>query len=232
MDTAGQRVPAVKWNLLTLLRLATVVIILKVTAEIVAGYVDYLPPDFNSEFLRGRKAYFFGSYQWAFYPHLLFGPWTLLAGLLLVSDKFRSRFPRWHSWLGRIQVASVLLVILPSGFWMALHAQGDVFVKLGFSLLSIVTGATAFMGWRLAVKRQFAAHRNWMWRNYVLLGSAVVTRIVGGAFFVCGIDGDWTYTFSAWASWLTPLLTYEVIRVLRTPATRSTISNTPATAKL
>ncbi|MEZ5940661.1 MAG: hypothetical protein R3C18_04665 [Planctomycetaceae bacterium] len=62
----------------------------------------------------------------------------------------------------------------------------------------------------------------------VLLGSAVVTRVVGGAFFVCGIDGDWTYTFSAWASWLAPLLTYEVIRVLMSRKFGMTVTTSPA----
>ncbi len=68
-------------------------LILKVTFSIVQNYPGYLPPDFTAEFLRGRKAYFFGSYRWAFYPHLLAGPVSLVVGMVLLSDRFRAVSP-------------------------------------------------------------------------------------------------------------------------------------------
>jgi hypothetical protein len=44
--------------------------VLKVNLAVVWGYRNYFPPDFNSEFLRGRQDYFAGAYQWAFYAHI------------------------------------------------------------------------------------------------------------------------------------------------------------------
>ena len=194
------------------LKLAICVLILSVTWKIVEKYVDYFPPDFTSNFLLDRETYFFGSYQWAFYPHLLAGPLSLMLGMVLLSDRFRTRFPQWHSLLGRVQVVSVLFVIAPSGFWMALHAHAGVGVKLGFALLAVATGWSAFLGVRFAIKRQFPNHQLWMWRCYVLLCSAVVTRLIGGAFFMAGLYGEWTYLFTAWASWLVPLVAFEIYR--------------------
>ncbi|MDB5336674.1 MAG: hypothetical protein JWN70_2293 [Planctomycetaceae bacterium] len=34
---------------------------LKVTLPVIVGYRDYFPPNFDSDFLNGREAYFFGS---------------------------------------------------------------------------------------------------------------------------------------------------------------------------
>ena len=62
---------------------------LKVTAAVVLKYVEYVPPDFNSDFLQGRDAYFAGSYQWAFYTHIASSPVSLVLGLVLLSERFR-----------------------------------------------------------------------------------------------------------------------------------------------
>ena len=44
------------------LTLLTGLLILKVTGAVMLGYVNYLPPNFDSDFLRGRERYFFGAY--------------------------------------------------------------------------------------------------------------------------------------------------------------------------
>jgi len=197
------------------LNLAVTLLILKVTASIVANYVDYWPPDFTAEFLRGRKATFFSRYQWAFYPHILSGPLTIILGMVLMSARFRQQFPSWHRRLGRVQVCTVLFVLAPSGFWMAWFAQAGLGVQLGFAALSLATGISVWNGWLYAMKRDFAQHQIWMTRCYLLLCSAIVTRIIGGFFIVTEIDGDWTYYMAAWPSWLVPLVIYEVNRIIR-----------------
>src|SRR3954462_2424076 len=98
------------------------VLVLKVTTSVVSGYDDYFPPNFSSDFLRGRERYFFGAYQWAFYTHILSGPISLVLGLILIAERSRATFPRWHRYLGRVQAACVLLLVTPSGLWMAFHA--------------------------------------------------------------------------------------------------------------
>lgn len=202
-------------RLVWVLQIAVCLLILKVTFNIVQNYPDYLPPDFSAVFLRGRKSEFFGSYQWAFYPHIAVGPLTLILGMLLVSDRFRKKFPGWHRRFGKLQILLVLGFLAPSGFWMAFYAQAGMGVKVGFALLALVTGWTAWQGWRTAIKRRFQSHCIWMWRCYVLLCSAVVTRLIGGTFTVTGVDGEWTYYLAAWGSWLVPLAVFEVSRLTR-----------------
>ncbi|QDT35616.1 DUF2306 domain-containing protein [Thalassoglobus polymorphus] len=186
-------------------------LILVVTFKIVAIYVDYFPPNFSADFLIGRKPEFYGSYQWAFYTHILTGPFTLIFGMILLSDRFRIRFRRWHSRIGKAQVALILLFLVPSGFWMAFYAQSDFPVKLGFATLSVVTGLSAALGWWFAVNRDFHLHRLWMKRCYVLLCSAVVTRVVGGALLTSGVESEWTNALPAWINWIIPLVLFEII---------------------
>jgi len=50
------------------------ILIWKVTLGVLIEYRNYVPPDFGSDFLRGREPYFWGAYGWAFYVHLAAGP--------------------------------------------------------------------------------------------------------------------------------------------------------------
>ena len=188
-------------------------LIVKVTIAAVLKYRDYFPPNFASEFLRGRELYFAGSYQWAFYIHIASGPIALLLGLILISETFRLRHPNWHRYLGRIQTLIVLFLAAPSGLWMAYHAEAGPIAGVGFATLAVATGTCVALGWRSAVRRHFSEHRDWMWRTYLLLCSAVIIRLVGGLVTVLGIQAEWIDPLTAWGSWLAPLLMFEVSRV-------------------
>src|SRR4051794_3071802 len=104
------RRPTLPERLLTLL---AGVLILRVFVSVVFNFQNYFPPDFTSDFLRGRERYFSGVYRWAFFTHILSGPVSLVLGLILVSERSRARFPKWHRHLGRLQVACVLALVTP-----------------------------------------------------------------------------------------------------------------------
>ena len=191
------------------LTLVAGLLVLKVVVAVLLQYGNYFPPNFGSDFLRGREAYFFGGYRWAFYVHLVTGPIALVLGLLLVSDRFRVRFPKWHRTLGKIQAVGVLFLVAPSGLWMAFHAQAGPIAAAGFAALAVVTGLCVGLGWRLAVRRRFAEHRLWMWRCFLLLSSAVVIRVIGGFALVTGAQAAWIDPLAAWGCWLGPLAVFE-----------------------
>lgn len=201
--------------MLRLLNVLAGLLVLKVTVAVVMVYPNYFPPNFESDFLHGREAYFFGGYQWAFYAHVIAGPITLVLGLVLVSKRFRRRFPRWHRWLGKAQVLIVVLLLAPSGLWMAYYAETGAVAAVGFAVLAILAGTCAMIGWRLAVSRRFVEHRLWTWRCFLLLCSAVVLRLIGGLATVTGTGGEWSYPFAAWASWMVPLTCYELGRQIQ-----------------
>ena len=199
-----------KKRLQLILKLLMSVSVIRVTLLVFANYRRYLPPDFTSDFLQGRESYFFGSYRWAFYTHIVFGPLVLVLGTLLISHRFRNRWPRWHRIFGRIQTACILLCVVPSGSWMAFYADAGVVAGAGFAALSLATAVFAILGFRAAVRRRFVQHRLWMWRCYLMLFSAVVLRIIGGIAIMGNLDTAWTYPFAAWASWLIPWAIFEL----------------------
>jgi Predicted membrane protein (DUF2306) len=187
-----------------------VVVILKTVALVVANYLNYIPPNFASDFLRGRERMFSGAYRWAFYTHIASGPVSLILGLILVSEWSRIRSSMWHRRLGRVQVACVLLLVTPSGLWMAYYAAAGRIAAVGLATLAIATATCVSLGARSAVQRRFTDHRCWMWRCFLLLSSAVVLRLIGGAATVAGATSSWVDPPAIWMSWLLPLAGFEL----------------------
>jgi Predicted membrane protein (DUF2306) len=202
------------------LSFVAVLLILKVTASVILNFRNYFPPDFATDFLRGREHYFFGAYRWAFYTHIGSGPLSLILGLVLVNEPVRNRFPQWHRCLGRLQVGCVLLLVTPSGLWMAFHAAAGPIAAIGLAALAIVTGICVALGARCAVRRRFADHRRWMWRCFLLLCSAVVLRLIGGLATVTGVSAPWVDPLANWMCWLVPLAAFEVRELVRQKAGR------------
>jgi uncharacterized membrane protein len=196
-----------------LLPFVTALLIVRVTVAVVLNYRDYLPPNFESDFLQDREQYFWKGYHWAFYTHLVSGPVSLILGMILISDRFRLRFPKWHRYLGRIQAVNVLFLVAPSGLLMASRAMTGPVAGMGFALLAVATAACMALGWRTAVQRRFAEHRRWMQRCFVLLCSAVVVRVIGGLLTVIDYGPAWPYQAAAWGSWLVPLLVFEIRQI-------------------
>ena len=199
---------------------AVAVLIVRVMAEVVAGYRNYFPADFSSDFLNGREGYFYGAYQWAFYPHIASGPVSLLLGLLLVSDTFRARLPLWHRRFGRIHAVGILFVVAPSGLWMAYYTTVGTSAAISFAILAVLTGMCSALGWRAAVSRRFNDHRLWMLRCFVLLCSAVMLRVFGGLGTVLEVKSLWFDPVVSWVSWLLPLVTFELLNARKSGSRR------------
>lgn len=196
---------------MTVLRWLTAALILRVWVSIVANYVDYFPPNFDSLFLQGREATFVGSYFPAFYVHIFSAPFVLLAGLVLLSNRVRLRYGRLHRVLGRVHVGVLLFLVLPSSAVMSRHAFGGWPAGVSFLLLSAATALCAVVGVVQARNRQFASHRRWMLRTFALICSAVTLRVLSGTLSVLGVQSPETaYIAAAWISWLGPLAVLEV----------------------
>jgi hypothetical protein len=141
--------------------------------------------------------------------------------MILLSERFRQQFPKWHRWLGRVQVVTILLIVAPSGLWMAFYAEAGIWATVGFAILACVTAACAAFGWRSAVQRRFKVHRLWMERCFLLLCSTVVLRLLGGFAVVAGVRAEWYDPLIAWASWVLPLAVFELLALRNRRPARS-----------
>lgn len=197
--------------LLTILRCVFVLLMLRVVVAIVANYPDYFPPNFDSLFLEGRQATFQGMYCVAFYIHIFVGPFVLLSGLILLSETVRKRCGKLHRLLGRVQVAVLIVLLLPTSLVMSQYAFGGWPAGLSFSVLSLLTGICAILGVKYARARKFDQHRSWMLRTFILLCSAVALRLISGMLDTLKVPHpENAYIVASWCSWVIPLLVFEI----------------------
>lgn len=163
-----------------------IILSVKVFLAILYEYQWYFPADFDaSSFLGGRQYTFEGVYRAAFYVHVITSPVALLMGTFLIVtggmfDKGNVRLKRWHRIAGRVQAANVLGFVVPSGFVMAFEAYAGPFTAAGFFVLSIATGVTMLSAIWYAMRKDFAAHRLWATRCFVLLWSPLLLRMIAG----------------------------------------------------
>lgn len=188
----------------------------RVFLGILSEYPKYLPPDFDSAFLTGREKSFTPFYATAFYIHLVSGPLAILLGCFLVWSRGRGRWRTWHRWAGRVQMAQVFALLVPTGLIMARDAFAGPIAGAGFAALSIATGATAAIALYHAINKRISLHERWATRCFILLVSPLLLRVIAGAAIVTQYESLVTYQLNAWLSWLVPLLSYEVW--LRWPA--------------
>lgn len=196
----------VRWGIL--------VVVIKVTFSILSNYVDYFPPNFNADFLIGREDHFIGIYQLAFYTHIISSPIAIIAGLFLIGDYLRNRFPKYHRLLGKWNVFNIVFLVAPSGLWMSQYAITGPVAGVAFAVLALLTAGCALVGWRHAVHCRFDLHQRWMTRCFLLLCSAILLRLLAGVATVAQSEANWLYPAAAWFSWLFLLGLYEVSRFI------------------
>ena len=147
--------------------------------------------------------------KWWLVAHLGGGSLALLLGPFQFSGWIRRRYVRAHRWMGRLYLGGVLvgsiaavymgLVVAPKAFGVAL---------LYLALPWVVTTGMAYVS---VMRRQFAAHREWMIRSYVVTFAFVVFRLGEDLNVYGGLGPSAQAVMLAWIAWTVPLLFTEVV---------------------
>ena len=190
-------------------RFLLLILCLKILLTMVYEYRAYFPPNFEANFLIGRRSYFFGSYGAAFYIHIISGPIAIVLGFVLMISGGIARFRRQHRWLGRAQGLIVLAAVLPSGLLMATRSVTGPLAGWGFAAVAMLTAICMLMAIRSARRAQLKLHQKWATRSFLLLCSPLLFRLISGATIVSNLESPLTYRLNAWLSWLVPLAIYE-----------------------
>ncbi len=143
--------------------------------------------------------------------HIAGGMIALGLGPFQFPQKFRTKHPAIHRWLGRVYLIAVLLGSL-AGFRIALVAFGGLPSEFGFGILAVLWLLTAAMANGTARQLRFRLHRQWMIRNFALTFAAVTLRIWLPLFTVVF---RWpfrpSYIAISWLAWVPNMLFAEWI---------------------
>jgi uncharacterized membrane protein len=147
----------------------------------------------------------------ALYVHVPSALCSLPACLVLLVRRIRTRWPRFHRWLGRATVALVLGAVVPSGMYLALFAQGGLVTTLGFWL----TGAIAFVAMLKSIQSaragELRAHRRYSAHVTAQLSVAVFSRLLLVGAETAGLHAEWVYVAALWVPVLLGALVAELV---------------------
>jgi uncharacterized membrane protein len=167
----------------------------------------------NIGFLNAKQAFVHNTaWMTAFYIHISSSICVVLAGPFQFVKKLRNKYLNTHRTLGKLYVGAILALAAPSGFYMALYANGGLPAQLGFSVLCILWFGFTLLAYKRVRAGNITAHRKWMIRSYALSFSAVTLRlytpILSAGF---DVDDATVMAICAWINWVPNLLVAEII---------------------
>ena len=173
-----------------------------------------------------------------FAVHVTFAAIITLTGLMQPVAAIRARWPQVHRWSGRIFLLSAVLLAL-GGLWQTwVRGSYGSAVGAGGTTLNafLILGAGA-MALSAARARNFAAHRRWALRLFIVASAVWFIRVfymawalaTGGAGIGDNLDGP----FDLAVGYLATLLPLAILEIyLRAEAGGSTAQRWAATAVL
>jgi len=175
--------------------------------------MQYIPYDTDVAFLRIKQDYIgLAHYRIAFFGHVYASFFCLLAGFTQFSPFIRKNYPALHRSSGWLYAGSILLLAAPTGFVIAIYANGGFWSQLGFSMLAILWIWTTSKAMLAIRKRDFRKHRDFMIRSFALTLSAITLRawkyIIVALFHPRPMD---VYQIVAWLGWGLNLLIAEYL---------------------
>jgi uncharacterized membrane protein len=108
--------------------------------------------------------------------HIIFAFIALVTGFLQFMDRIRMKKPKFHRYIGKMYVSSIIVSGLTS-FIVVLYIE-DFTKTVAFLTLTILWLFTTWKGYSKALKRNFTEHRIWMIRSFGITLVAVSGRIV------------------------------------------------------
>ena len=147
--------------------------------------------------------------------HISGGIIAIVLGPLQFIPTIRKRYTKWHRLIGKTYLISVLiggLAAITLAITKVIMIEHAIAFGTGLMGLGIAWLFTSSMAFWAVKKRNFAQHREWMIRSYVVTcgftSFRIFTDILNNYMHV---DGDQIGITMAWACWAIPLLITEMI---------------------
>lgn len=196
--------------------------------NIVAPYTSW---ERNVDFLMTKQFIIhLDHYRLAFYIHIFSSVIVLVCGAFLFSKYILIRYKTLHKWIGKLYVVILLLLSAPSGMVMAFYANGGVWVKLSFILLTPLWWYVTVRAYTAIRAGKVNEHIQWMTRSYALTLSAVSLRVYQMVFSSMEIiNPELQYLVISWGSWMGNLFFAEIYMYYKSVFKKSVNLNTIAT---
>jgi hypothetical protein len=111
--------------------------------------------------------------------HLLLAVFIQLGGMFQLLPGVRAHAPVLHRWNGRAYVLFAF-AMGATGLYLTMsgrHVVGDAAQHLAVQMNAVMILACAAMAWRHALARDFAAHRRWALRLFLVVGGVWFFRL-------------------------------------------------------
>jgi uncharacterized membrane protein len=109
--------------------------------------------------------------------HVFSAVLIILSGTLQLIPMLRSRFPRFHRWNGRIYMVVAFAISLAGVYMLLGRGTVGTFAQHIAQLLdAALIMAFAVVAWRTAIARNFATHRRWALRLYLVVSASLFIR--------------------------------------------------------
>ncbi|MEV6818830.1 DUF2306 domain-containing protein [Nocardiopsis dassonvillei] len=161
-----------------------------------------------------------------YYPllvtHIFGGSLLTLLVILQVWPWLRARHPAVHRWSGRVYVLAGIPLVGVPGLLIAPLSHFGASVRISNVIWALLWLSFTVIGYRMARRRRFAPHREWMLRSFALVYGIAFSRVLTVVLVTANMPrlesrygGDTAALglaiapANAFLSWIVPLLLVE-----------------------
>lgn len=114
----------------------------------------------------------------AFVFHILLAVVIIGGGPLQLIPRIRAKFPTFHRWNGRAYIATSIISSI-AGLYMiwTRDIPGGLVLRLGISFDAVLIFVFSILAWRSALKGDFARHRRWALRLFMVVSAVWFFRV-------------------------------------------------------
>lgn len=147
----------------------------------------------------------------SFYTHLPTGILCLFAPVFLFSRRFFKKGIDLHRKIGKLYVWVTLLLVCPTGMYLALYAKGGLITQCGFMLQGVLLALFTYKGYQAIMRGNRVEHVQYMIRSYAVATVVLSFRILHILFFLWNVPYQHNYAISQWLGLSGNILFAEVI---------------------
>jgi hypothetical protein len=136
----------------------------------------------------------------SFYLHIIAGAICLSVPVFSFLGKYIAVSVRLHRKIGQVYVWVCMLVVAPTGMYLALYAKGGLLAQAGFLVQGILLSLFTYNGYKAIQKKDIASHVQWMIRSYAIATAVLTFRIYHIIFFFTTVPYEDIYGLSQWLS--------------------------------